>query len=240
MKTLRPEPPQGPGAESWLLPFAVVNLLLAAVFLVLNTLSQNDLKKLREDTRVAKSQSAPMVGPIGLTAVADVADDPALIEGTTSPERLPPQLRRLATSLSRSLKMFDNERACLGADKRGLVLNISSSVFFRPGSSIILKQANPLLDALGMGLGNLPNQIIIQGYADEKALSEADTFSGSWQLATDRNLSLIQHLVENNFVAANRISTTVSGIAPALHAAGLTLESHRFFTSRIDLVVLDK
>ncbi len=196
--------------ERWLISYADMITLLAALFIVLFAMSRLDIMKFEKFARaLGASLKGSSGGPAsvidsGSNGVGSGGDgffdgiapsktgsasvEQALIEQQQQEEagRLERQSfevtkEQILTAL-RSVGL--ESKVTLKIDERGLVVNIvTDEVLFASGSAELRPQGRAVLDGLAPALRNLANHMSIAGHTDDVPIS--GTFASNWELSAD-------------------------------------------------------
>ncbi|MCT2535007.1 flagellar motor protein MotB [Aquibacillus koreensis] len=87
--------------------------------------------------------------------------------------------------------------------EQGVVLILQEKVLFDSGKADILKSGEPFLDKVGMLLGNIPNQVRVEGHTDNRPISNY-RFPSNWELSGARASGVIRYLIDSTDIADNR------------------------------------
>ncbi len=88
----------------------------------------------------------------------------------------------------------------------GLVIRIQAPVLYDVGKAEILPGIEVALDALGEVLNLLPNQIVVQGHTDNRALTGEGIFPSNWELSYQRAVNVVRYLIAENRVNPARMA----------------------------------
>lgn len=121
--------------------------------------------------------------------------------------------------------------------ERGLVITVvTDAVLFDLGKADVRPQSSPLLNALGVPLRHIDNEIVVEGHTDDTPLRGTGLFPTNWELSTARATSVLRYLVEKEGVPATKIGAMGFGqerpIASNADAVGKSLNR------RVEVVVL--
>lgn len=128
-----------------------------------------------------------------------------------------------------------DDTATFTIDERGLTIGlIGAETFFDTNRTSLTPASVAVLGALGGVLVDVPNQISVEGHADQR--SSAAPFATNWELSAGRSTQVLRHLVEVCGVDSTRIRAVgfgdqhpiADGTAPA------ALAQNR----RVDIVIL--
>ena len=117
-----------------------------------------------------------------------------------------------------------------------LIVSLPGSILFDPNSAILKKTAKDPLFTLGGLLGNVENQLGINGYADEENLNNKE-YESNWELSLARSIS-----VGNAFRQAGYSGELLNfgyGNAHNPYLKNAADEQRRILSRRIDIVILE-
>ena len=117
-----------------------------------------------------------------------------------------------------------------------LVVSLPGSLLFGPNSAILKKTAKDPLFTLGGLLGNVENQLGVNGYADENNF-EGTKYKSNWELSLARSIS-----VGNAFRQAGYSGELLNfgyGNAHNPYLKNATDDQRRILSRRIDIVILE-
>lgn len=168
-------PPPAPKKEeednSWLETYADAITLLMAFFVLLVAVSKVDL-----------------------AAYQEVAE--GINKKVNKKERKSP-LAELSEDATEIVQEFTDGKALkVGIDDSGIVLELDSSTFFRPGTAEIIPAAYPVIQAMA-DLVNSPQYLVfnmdIEGHTDDDPIATAQ-FPSNWELGAARAASVLRTL----------------------------------------------
>lgn len=95
-------------------------------------------------------------------------------------------------------------------DDRGLTVGlIGAETFFATNSVTLSPKAVAVLDALAPTLGDVPNQISVEGHADRR--DPGAPFPTNWELSSGRATQVLRHLVETGGLRGDRVQAVGFG-----------------------------
>ncbi len=244
--------------ERWAVSYADMMTVLVGLFIVLYAMSVVDevkFEKLKESLAAGFGHRAPsmMVGSTGaLTGLesteiapdlrSQVGEEAGVSEATADLTEAEKRHAAAVAELERFDEITERIRASLAADgladrvrfrvtERGLVIGmVADDVFFAPDTARLTDTATRVIDAAGPVLSDLTEQISVEGHAN---VLPSTRYPTNWELSSDRATQVLRRLVEQRYVAAERIASVGFGDARPLTAAD-QLDENR----RVDVVVL--
>jgi len=121
---------------------------------------------------------------------------------------------------------------------RGLtVAIIADDVFFESASADLRPKGRQVLDSVGPVLEPLPNDIAVEGNANNLAIN-SPVYPSNWELSAARASSVVRYLIGTSDVAPQRLSATGFGSSRPLYPASdpRSLSYNR----RVDMVVVSQ
>lgn len=160
--------------EDWLTTYADAITLLMAFFVMLVNFSKIDL-------------------PMFEKAMAGISNEIGLGKNQS-----PTQV--LQTSIQDEvLAMQANEVVNVEVDDQGVVIELASAAFFKPGTAEVRPEAFPVIDAL-FGMINKPDYLYysveIEGHTDNDPIS-TPMFPSNWELAGARAARIVRYFIEH-------------------------------------------
>ncbi|MFW6009834.1 MAG: OmpA/MotB family protein [Actinomycetota bacterium] len=146
------------------------------------------------------------------------------------------QLDEIEAALDRALQEHGLERYVRKRrEERGLVVSIASDdVLFATGSTRIDALGRQVIEVVADTLDGFPNPLMIEGHTDDVPL-DREGYS-NWNLSTDRAVAVLQRMIEEHGLPADRVGAVGYGehhpLVPNDSAQG------RAHNRRVDIVVL--
>lgn len=126
-------------------------------------------------------------------------------------------------------------------DTKGVVIELASSAFYKPGSAELREEAIPVLEKIAQTI-SAPRyatyNIQIEGHTDDEPIS-TEKFPSNWELSTARAATVVRFLIDREFVDAIKLSA--SGFAdqkpkvPNLDANGNPIPENRATNRRTSI-----
>jgi len=214
--------------ERWLLTYADLITLLLALFIVMYSMSRVDALKFGKVTGALSgilrggSPAAPASAGFGRTPGAEKLDTEVL--------------KSLEQAIERRLQVDGlADRIVTVEDKRGLVIRVMESAAFDPGSADLKPQMFAVLSVLARELGDIPNQVRVEGHSDNTPIATA-RYPSNWELSTARATGVVRYLVEHLRVDPERVSAL--GYAEYRPIASNQNPEGRARNRRVDIIIL--
>ncbi len=159
--------------EEWLTTYADAITLLMAFFVMLLTFSKYDIPAMQEAMQGIKNQVGGKEEKSPTTKLKNQVED--IVYNMQAD-----QVIKVAT------------------DDKGVVIELASSAFYKPGSADLQDQAIPVLNQLSQTL-LAPNyagyQIEIEGHTDDDPISTS-RYPSNWELSAGRATRVVRFLIE--------------------------------------------
>lgn len=229
------------GDERWLVSYSDFITLLFVLFVVLYSISQVDVTKykiLAESMRAAfSSGGAEKVVSSSISSGAGGADpnsqpDPIIIPGMPQKK---PQSEDVASELTTMLKNMNmSSGVSVQTNIEGILISLSESIIFYPGTANLYPQAYPVLDGIIEMLNSIENDLKIIGHTDDSKPSDSK-YSNNFELSTGRALVVANYLISKG-IRPDRISIAGKGEYEPIFPNDS--EEHRSMNSRAEIVII--
>lgn len=121
---------------------------------------------------------------------------------------LAPELTTLRTQLiDRLAKAGLGGQVELAEDRGDLVIRLSSNLLYESGQTRIRPQAIPVLDQIGILLGETDLPVAVEGHTDSDPMLPNPTFPDNWALSAARATGVLRYLLEFHALAPARLTT---------------------------------
>lgn len=244
--------------ERWLVSYADFITLLFAFFVVMysiSTVSDGSYRVLSESIVKAFSNPRLSLDPVqaGEPARSSVRMIEAVEEGAAEPVFIPfrpdvirrggeGEMRLEGGSLEaiagvveqRVEELIEDRMVAVRRSDDWVEIQIQATVLFPSGSRVLLSGAVPVLLNFADILRRVPNAVNVEGYTDDRPISNAQ-FSSNWDLSASRAASVVR-LFEANGIDPSRLSATGHGENHPI--ADNDTEEGRAANRRVVLVVM--
>jgi chemotaxis protein MotB len=227
--------------ERWLVSYSDFITLLFVLFVVLYAISQVDVTKykiLAESMRAAFSTGgaekvvASSISSGGGGSDPNSQPDPIVIPGMPQKK---PQSEDVASELTTMLKNMNmSSGVSVQTNIEGVLISLSESIIFYPGTANLYPQAYPVLDGIIDMLNSIENDLKIIGHTDDSQPSDPK-YSNNFELSTGRALVVANYLISKG-VRPNRIS--IAGKSEYEPIFANDTEEHRSMNSRAEIVII--
>ena len=248
--------PEHVNHERWLVSYADFITLLFAFFVVMFAASNSDEKKagqVAQAVQVAFKEMAifrpsgkmiPLYDDGGLPADAQhvIGNTHTPFEATqfvaSGKAGDAKSMQELRNKLEGTLQEeLANKTIRLTEDSRGLTVSLAEAGFFDPGSAVMPPSALAVIDRIASTLQPLGQAIRVEGHTDNTPIHTAQ-FPSNWELSTARATFLLQYLISNAKIPAQRLSAV--GYGEYRPVASNDTPAGRASNRRVDLVVLSE
>lgn len=240
----------GSGSMRWLLTYADMITLLMAFFMILYSISNVDKDKYQRLARglqiaLGRSGGGSLV-VLGEGEGTNVKLPEDLYRRLQQQEAAPAQaarqaeaaqpddpLLRLGQQMVLALKPFG--RFHVYVSERGVVISLLGTALFDSGRAEIRPEAEPVLAAIAERLRAVPNDISVEGSADDRPINTPE-FPSNWELSTRRATEVARHLISRHGLDARRFITV--GYAEVRPVFDNSTPEGRAGNRRVDIVIL--
>jgi chemotaxis protein MotB len=217
------------GMMRWLLTYADMITLLLALFIILFSISTINKVKLQRLVRDLgggfNSQDAINNPPNGLTTSVTKDDLQAM------------QSQLQSYIQSQSLQKSVQTKITRDGKKRELVITLlSDKQLFESGKADIKPFTKKILDEVYRQLKDRANEVRVEGNTDNVPISNGQ-FPSNWELSAARATGVARYFVEDDGLAARRISAL--GYGEYRPKFPNDTDTHRASNRRVDVVILD-
>jgi chemotaxis protein MotB len=226
------------GAPTWMTSFADMTNLVLCFFIALYALSQESLKQNEAIIGVAfqgfgtQSGGATMQPGQMLDLGNNIMSFPSTERG-----------KSLAKAKKTATSIFQYEvktrKVQIAEDERGLIVSLSSELFFGPSSAEIdVEQANGVLRKVAQLLNHpdlAKNKFRIEGHTDSVPTDPKGPYATNWELSAARALNIL-HYLSNLGVDERKMQ--VAGLADTRPIGDNATEEGRAVNRRVDIVIL--
>jgi chemotaxis protein MotB len=217
------------GMMRWLLTYADMITLLLALFIILFSISTINKVKLQRLVRDLgggfNSQDAINNPPNGMTTSATKDDLQAM------------QAQLQSYISSNNLQNKVQTKITRDGKKRELVITLlSDKQLFESGKADLKPFTKTILDQVYKQLKSRANEVRVEGNTDNVPISNYQ-FPSNWELSAARATGVARYFVEDDGLAARRISAL--GYGEYRPKFPNDTDAHRAQNRRVDVVILD-
>lgn len=196
--------------DSWLLPYADMLTLLLALFIVLFSMSEIDVKKFENLASIFKSEFSSGGGMIndGESIVTE-EDSPEEEENDDEKDEDQDKEEEAFKEFQQLLDMqqiieeyiVDHDLADTLATQlsgEGLLVTVRTDITFDSGSARVKENGQDIAKEMAQMISSdPPHDIVVNGHADDRPM-ENDEFASNWELSTMRAIQFMYLLIEES------------------------------------------
>lgn len=196
--------------DSWLLPYADMLTLLLALFIVLFSMSEIDVKKFENLASIFKSEFSSGGGMIndGESIVTE-EDSPEEEEKDDEKDEDHDNEEEAFKEFQQLLDMqqmieeyiVDHDLADTLATQlsgEGLLVTVRTDITFDSGSARVKENGQDIAKEMAQMISSdPPHDIVVNGHADDRPM-ENDEFASNWELSTMRAIQFMYLLIEES------------------------------------------
>jgi len=225
--------------DRWLVSYADFVTLLFAFFVVLYATAQVDKEKTVRLSDAIRSafQQLGAFQDAKVSGVQAAAPLPGAFLSPAKTENVQPSdFNGIRVELERALagEIRRNEVA-LHMDADGLVVSLREIGFFDSGSAAIKPGAEDAFGRVASILREHPFPVRVEGHTDNIPIHTSQ-FASNWELSTARATGLVESLIEDHGIPADRLSA--AGYAEFHPVAPNDSAKGRQLNRRVDVVIL--
>lgn len=227
------------GAPPWLLTMGDMNNLLLCFFIIL--MGEEATTKAQEFQYVLSS----FRGNVGIMAGGASISQGTLMQLGHNIMALPSsqQQLRMSMTLKRAVESFkpeiESRYVRVREDERGLVITLSSDVFFDTGSARLKGEMRPVLGKIAKVINNINNFVRIEGHTDNAPLTVTkakELYRSNWELSSARALNVLHYLIDDGDVSPRMLSSVAFGEQRPIDVNDTP--QGRAYNRRVDIVIL--
>lgn len=199
--------------DSWLLPYADMLTLLLALFIVLFSMSEIDVKKFENLANIFKSEFSsggemindgesivteelPQEGEDEKDAEKDSDDEDSEIEEKEAFKEFQ-QLLEMQQKIEDFITDHDlADTLATQLSGEGLLVTVRTDITFDSGSARVKKNGEEIAKEMAQMISSdPPHDIVVNGHADDRPM-ENDEFASNWELSTMRAIQFMYLLID--------------------------------------------
>jgi chemotaxis protein MotB len=235
-------------SERWLLTYSDMITLLMLFFIVLYSMSQVDVAKYTQISQALESafsggnwgifESEPNAGSKQLftsgRGLLNTNDKYPLVKNKP-PAKKKKVYNQVITVLQPYIKA---DKVRVVSNESGIVISLSSDLFFDPGSAQIIKENTAVLDTVSGLMKKLDNNIRIEGHTDNQALNAGNPqYHSNWELSSQRAINILEYFEAQGVKSKNMSAVSFGSTRPIEDNA---IPEGRAYNRRVDVVIVDE
>jgi chemotaxis protein MotB len=225
-----------PKCEEWVLTFGDMMSLLCVFFIMLYAMANTDLQNFE---KVAAALREAFLGQ-GQTIIGESGNSgSSAISAPVFPQDAPLKQQHYAQMNSKlaalAQQMGLGGQISVNMSIEGIIISLSDSLVFEPGSTELRSEAKVVLDEVIEVLGPIDNGIRVEGHTDNIPTNNP-TYPTNWELSTLRAVAVVRYLAEEGGI--NPIRLAAAGNAEFKPLVPNTSRANRALNRRADIVVV--
>lgn len=239
--------------ESWLLPYADMLTLLLALFIVLFSLSEIDVKKFEKLASVFNSELSSGEGIVDDAVSIIPEEEPTdLLEEkkendedeSESDEEDIARLRAMEFEQLKSIQKEIEEYIALNSltetiitklTSEGLLITVRTDITFDSGSAKVKKHGVDIAKEIATFLNtDPPHEIVVSGHADDMPIHTAE-FASNWELSSMRAIEFMYLLFEDSEISPKWFSA--KGYGEYRPVVSNTTNENRAINRRVEVLI---
>lgn len=196
--------------ERWLVTYADMITLLMVFFIVMFSMANTDLKKF-ETVAESLGNAFNVLGtsPGSIMGVNKSSGSTSSASAPFSFAALPPRQRdfvQVSTELAGTAQKLGLESAIdVRMNMEGIIISLSDTMIFEPGSAELRAEALPVLDTVGKILKDTSNKVRVEGNTDDIP-TNSPLYPTNWELSVARAVSIVRYLTDEMGIDPQRLS----------------------------------
>lgn len=245
---------QDKGAPKWMVTYSDMVTLILVFFILLFSMSQIDEVKFEAVSESFRNRMifdfypspVPMENPTENTSHEEKGETSNQFE---TPSDLPERNDRDETAeeedslgaLMSNVEQYLNENnlnnvISASRTEQGVVLVLQDSILFDSGEAVILSSAEEFLNRIGTLLGDIPNDVRVEGHTDSQPMSSF-RYPSNWELSGARAGSVVRYLIEENELGEQRF--TIVGYGETEPLEPNTNPENMSRNRRVEIVIME-
>ncbi|MEA4848894.1 MAG: OmpA family protein [Clostridiaceae bacterium] len=219
------------GSPAWMSTYGDMVTLLLCFFVLLFSFATLDVQKFRA---IAESMNGSLgVLDSGMTMSMEPMVNAFPIDSPTEEEE---EFERLYKQMNEYIKENNLEASItLRLDERGLLVRFLDNVLFDSGKADLTPSAREIINKVAEIIKQNDRNIRVEGHTDNVPINTF-RFPSNWELSTTRAVNVVKYLIEENGIAAYRMSA--SGYSDQHPVADNITKEGRQKNRRVDMVIL--
>ncbi|RVU39934.1 flagellar motor protein MotB [Rheinheimera riviphila] len=134
-------------------------------------------------------------------------------------------------------KQLENQRVEVEQLGQQIIIRINDNALFPEGSAFLQPRLIPLVQQISTLLQDIPGAVSVTGHTDDTLTETSDgLFRSNWELSALRAVAIVEVMIQNNKLAANRI--TAQGRADTMPLVDNSSTANRAKNRRIEISIL--
>lgn len=229
-------------AERWLLTYADLITLLLGLFILLYSMSQQDMAKFKSFSQGLRTLFGGGGKGYGSAIGAPIALDPMVIGNKPTPIGSPGRggsAQEVAKEIEKTIERLNAQsQVTVSQTGKGIHITIADELgrppfAFESGSSRLNPRMVIVLNAIADLLQDTASQVRIEGHTDDVPIS-TDEFPSNWELSSSRAVRVLRYLISRG---CDPERLAASGYAEYKPVAGNTTPEGRARNRRVEIYI---
>jgi chemotaxis protein MotB len=230
--------------ERWLLTYADLITLLMAFFVVMYAMSKVDKDKFKSiSMSLSTAFSNPSLSPIELPMERTIDGQRTVIiptpPKTDNTERRRQRAEKLKSQFEEMFKLqgLENDVTVkVSPDARNIMVRLPASLLFKPGSGVMERESEALVDKISSVVLKARKPVRIEGHTDNIPINNAQ-FQSNWQLSAVRAANVLMYMEQKYKLDPQLLSA--SGYGEYRPIAPNDTPDNRAKNRRVEFVIQD-
>ncbi|WP_026962715.1 flagellar motor protein MotB [Alicyclobacillus herbarius] len=247
-RSVRHRKEAGPSNERWLITYSDLITLLMIFFVIMYSMSKVDQVKLymlEQSLTQALHKSHDVLDGSGKSSLIQAANPTDVGHHLDAPAKQPTQKQAASAQAQELDKLYQQIRQYIQSHHlqgtvsvvntmRGVQVTFPDAALFPTGKATLTHSAQTTLKALIPFLKQVNNNIVVEGYTDNRPIHTAQ-FPSNWELSAARAIGVV-HFLADHGIQPQRLSGT--GYGPYHPVAPNTSDANRQKNRRVNIVIL--
>ncbi|MEQ6388719.1 flagellar motor protein MotS [Bacillaceae bacterium S4-13-58] len=239
------------GAPRWMVTFSDLMTLILVFFILLFSMSQIDIVKFQAVADSFRDRVVfdfyPSLVPMENPAEGEndpkdnMPEDQSPKKDPEEPDDSQDQSEDQMEELMYEVQSFLTQSglddvASANRTERGIVLILQEQVLFDSGRADIKKGAESFLQKVGNLITQIPNDIKVEGHADNRPMS-SNLYPSNWELSSARASNVVRYFTENLAIEDHRFS--IAAYSDTRPIAKNDTPENMAKNRRVEIIILD-
>ena len=189
----------------WEIIYSGFILILLCFFVMLCAFSNVEASRMEKFVRSFTHSVDVLKGGFGFQTRGDLTDASS---GILADQKMLGPIFEKLVAIEDEFGLEDDISVSFSGD--GLVMRLSDTSLFGLGVAEISPEAKPLLDKIAHVVVEAPNEVRIEGHADNLPI-HTPGFPSNWELSTARAVNVLRYLIENGKCDPRKLSAAGFG-----------------------------
>jgi chemotaxis protein MotB len=231
--------------ERWLISYADFMTLLFAFFVVMYAISSVNESKYQSLTN---SMGSAFIGATGGGGQTEESEIDSYVKKSSLIKPLPMShlhqekrhkeretMRSMGKNISTQMgDAMNNDKVRVFETDRGIRIDISESLLFKPGSATLKKGGAKVISEIAVELAKSRKYIQVEGHTDINPIS-TPKFKSNWELSTARATTILHELIKGS-VLETRLSAVGYGASQPISV--INTDAERAKNRRVSIISL--